>query len=510
VLHFNLIASAGRRSLLASTALLLLAGCTITPDPISLDTQIAQASADRKAMFDSQEALTTPVSLEQAMARALKYNLQHRVTIMERALEDRILDSTSMDMLPKLAARAGLRTRSNVQASVSESVETGLVSLVPSTSQDRSSANADLQLGWNVLDFGLSYYGAKAQANKLLAAEERRRRVVLNIVEQVRAAWWEAATAERLRPQVVAMLAEARDALDKSKQIEEQRLLPPLEALRYQKSLIEIVQQLEALEADIAIAKTQLAALMNLPPSTSFSLDVPEVGALTPPKLGYQLSDLEAIAMVERPELREEAYIARNVALETRMSLLRLLPGATLFAGLNSDSNSYLVNNEWADAGVQVSWNLLGLLNWSNIEDTGEAKAAVAETRRQAMRMAVLTQVNLAWRRHQRAGNLFGRYAALEAIEQRIRAQTEAAADSDAQTRLERIRAGASALLASRSRDRAYAELQNAYGAINQAAGFDPVASLPADDSIDAIATALRTRMEQVQGGAAIAVPTIN
>lgn len=500
----------GRLPLLASTALLIvLTGCSVRPEPITLDQQIAQANADRQTMFASQETLSGPVSLEQAIARALKYNLQHRVTLMEQALEDRILDASSADMLPKLATRAGLRTRSNVLASVSESVATGQVSLVPSTSSDRSSGTLDLQLGWNVLDFGLSYYGAKAQANKLLAAEERRRRVVLNIVEQVRAAWWEAATAERLKPQVTAILAEARQALEQSRQTEQQRLLPPLESLRYQKALVEIVQQLEALESDMAMARTQLAGLMNLPPATPVTVAVPADADRVLPHLGYKLEDLEAIAMVERPEVREEAYIARNVALETRMGLLKLLPGVTLFAGLNRDTNTYLVNNNWADAGVQVSWNLLSVLNWSQVEATGEAKEKVAEVRRQALRMAVLTQVNLAWRRHERAERLYDRYNTLQEIESRIQAQIDAAAASDAQNQLERIRAGASALLATRARDRAYAELQNAYGAIHQAAGFDPVPVQAGAGSIDQIAVSIRTHMDAVAKGGAINVPAL-
>ena len=138
----------GRARLLAGTALLLaLTGCSIQPEPVTLDQQIAQANADRQTMFASQETLSAPVTLEQAIARALKYNLQHRVTLMEQALEDRVLDASSADMLPKLATRAGLRTRSNVLASVSESVATGQVSLVPSTSSDRDSGTLDLQLG---------------------------------------------------------------------------------------------------------------------------------------------------------------------------------------------------------------------------------------------------------------------------------------------------------------------------------------------------------------------------
>ena len=88
-----------------------LSACAVKPEPVTLDEQLAQASADRLKMFGAQEPLTRPISLEEAMARAVKYNLQQRLGLMERALEDNLLDLQNLDMLPKLAARAGWRGR---------------------------------------------------------------------------------------------------------------------------------------------------------------------------------------------------------------------------------------------------------------------------------------------------------------------------------------------------------------------------------------------------------------
>jgi len=502
--------AARRARLLGTAAIMVLAlgACAVQPEPVALEDQLAQAAADRAAMFASQEALAGPVTLEQALARAVKYNLQHRLTMMERALEDQLLDVSEHDLLPKLTARAGLRTRSNEQLTVSESASTGDRSIDPSLSQDRSGGNADLQLSWNVLDFGLSYYNAKSQANRVLAAEERRRKVVLGITEQVRAAYWEAVTAERLKDEVATTLADARRALDYARQTEAQRLLPPLDSLRFQKALLEIVQQLEGLESELATAKAQLASLMNLPPATEFRLVVPAAETLTPPRLPLTVEDLEAIAMIERPEIREEAYLARNAAIEARTALLRLLPGANLYGGLNYDSNSYLVNQRWADAGVQVTWNLFNLLNWSSIEEAGEARRQVAEVRRMALRMAVLTQVNLSYRRFERAQRLFDRAADLDRIERRISSATTAATQSEAQNMLEQIRARASAVLATRARDRAYAELQNALGAIYTSAGLDPLPDEITAYDVNALAAAILAVSKDLEAGN-VTVPRI-
>lgn len=479
-----------------------LSACAVKPEPVTLDEQLAQASADRLKMFGAQEPLTRPISLEEAMARAVKYNLQQRLGLMERALEDNLLDLQNLDMLPKLAARAGWRGRDNISASSSESIRTGNQSLEPSTSQDRSSRNADLQMSWNVLDFGLGYFGAKAQANKTLAAEERRRRVVADIIQQVRSAYWEAATAERLKPEVERTLVQARGALERARETERQRLLAPLDSLRYQKGLLEMVRQLEAVDGELATAKSRLAALMNLPPASDFRLQVPQEAQLTQPTLAYPLDDLEAMAMVKRPEVAEETYLARNAVLETRSALLRLMPGASLFIGSNYDSNSYSVNNRWADAGVQVSWNLMSVLSYPAITRAGEARSAVADVRRQALRMAVLTQVNVAWQQYQQASGLYERSNELQRVQRAILQQTESAVQSDAQTQVERVRIHTETVLATRIRDRSYAQLQSAYGAVYQAAGLDPLPGKLADNSVAALSQAIAQNSLALANGA--------
>ncbi|VFR53833.1 Outer membrane protein assembly factor YaeT precursor [plant metagenome] len=480
---------ATRPLVLTVLATALLAGCAVAP-PERLSTQdlLAHDQSDRGAMFAQQEPLSGPVTLDEAIARAVKYNLQQRLALMERALEDNLVDVQKQGMLPKLTARAGLRTRSNDYGSSSESLATGAQSLVPSTSQEREGETADLQLSWNVLDFGLSYFGAKAQGNKALAAEERRRRVVADIIRQTRSAYWNAVTAERLKNRVSSTLAEARQTLEYARQTEEKRLVAPILALRYQRDLLNMVRQTEALENELAQAKARLATLMNLPPATDFTLALPDEGQLAPPRLAYELNDLEALAMVRRPELREESYLARNAVLETRMSILRLFPNAQLFGGLNYDSNKYLANNNWADAGVQVSWNLLNVLSWPAISRAGEAREEVAVLRRQALRMTVLSQVHIAWLERERAESAFKRANELSRLQDAIQVQTENAARNSAETHLELVRAKVETLLATRARDLSYAELVNAQNTVYQAAGIDPLPERIADESLASLA----------------------
>ncbi|WP_437609521.1 TolC family protein [Erwinia sp. V71] len=510
--HFSPLAaiSAPRRlSLSVALACTLLAGCAVAPEPMTAQEQVAQAMSDRTTMFADQEPVRGNITLDEAIARALKYNLAQRVALMEQAMEDDLRDVARLDMLPKLAARAGLQTRDNVAGSSSQSVTTGQQSLEASTSQDQTSRSGDLTMSWNVLDFGISYVNARMQANKTLAAEERRRKVVADITRQVRTAYWEAATAQRLKPEVTRALGEARQSLEYARQTERERLLAPVDALRFQKNMLEMVRQLEVVDSDLALAKSRLAALMNLPPASDFSLVVPDESSLKTPKMRYTLGDLENVSMVRRPEIREESYQARNAVLETRRSLLRLLPGVSLFAGVNGDSNSYLVNHGWASAGMQVSGNLLNVFAWSSVKRAGESAETLAETRRQAMRMAVLAQVNVAWQEYQSSVQMFSRYQELARIQQGIYRQTDLSYHNQAATQMEQVRVSTETILTTRARDRSYAAMQNALGSVYQASGLDMLPDRVSDTSLAALSNTIARASQQIENGA-VAIPALN
>ena len=121
-----------------AAAVLLLAGCAVQPKPLTDAERRAEAQTDLKSMFADQEPLDHALSLPEAYLRAVKYNLDRRVKLMEEAVAVDGLGVANMDMLPKLTADAGYLTRNNVLAESSTSVLTGTQSLQPSTSTDNN------------------------------------------------------------------------------------------------------------------------------------------------------------------------------------------------------------------------------------------------------------------------------------------------------------------------------------------------------------------------------------
>ena len=245
------------RSLLPA---LFLTGCAVQPKPFEAQENQARAADLVERATANQEPVTAPIGLYEAMARAIKYNLDARVELMNVALSQRELDLSRYDMLPKLVATLDYAGRDNYSGGVSRSLATGAVSLEPSTSSDKNVLQSDLSLGWDVLDFGLSYVRAKQAADAVSIAEERKRKVINRLIEDVRTAYWRAASAERLLGNVQALEESTRAALDQAERQEKAGATSPMGPLTYQRELLGIGRDAQALGPELGVAKQQMAA----------------------------------------------------------------------------------------------------------------------------------------------------------------------------------------------------------------------------------------------------------
>ena len=78
-----------KRTVFAAAAVLLLSGCSVTaPNQLSSDDMLRLANLDQMQMFGRQEPVTAAITMDEAVARALKYNLEHRLSMMERAISE--------------------------------------------------------------------------------------------------------------------------------------------------------------------------------------------------------------------------------------------------------------------------------------------------------------------------------------------------------------------------------------------------------------------------------------
>lgn len=458
--------------LLASVSLVaLLAACAIAPEPFTTDEMKAQASADRDAMFKGGEPLSGPLTVSEAIARALTYNLDKRSKMMEEALALGQTDLDAWDMLPKLTANAGYSYRSEPNATASRDIYTGQTGSSYSYSADQRTKTADLTMSWNLLDFGVTYYTAKANADRALVATERRRKAVHNLVTEVRFAYWRAAAYQVLNGEVDKAVADARDALARARQVEKENLRAPAESLRYQKSLLETLRQLTAIQQELSTAPIELAALINVPPGTKLVLDVP--ARMTVPEWTMPLDRMEETAFAQNPDLREQGYLSRIAVDDTRKAILKLLPGITFSSGRDWDGNSFQANNLWWEAGAKLSWNVMNVFSGKSQLDYADTNEKVADARRMALRMAVLAQVHVSERQFRSAVSQYEQADDLWQVDKRLFDLSEARAANDASGLLERVAGHASAIASQLRRFQSYAQMEQSYAKIQATLGHD-------------------------------------
>ncbi len=478
---------------------LLLAGCSVQPKAFDANENQAR-SADLVVRANAdQEPVTGPIDLYEAMARAIKYNLDGRVELMNLALAQRELDLSRYDMLPKLVATVDYGGRDNYSGGISKSLLTGQTSLEPSTSSEKNVVQSDLTLSWDVLDFGLSYVRAKQAADRVSIADERKRKVINRLIEDVRTAYWRAVSAERLLTQIQELERATQTALDQSERQEKVGLSAPLGPLSYQRELLSIRRDAQSLGRELGVAKQQLAALMNLAPNTPYTVALPSQSIQwrnldIPGVDGNNSAALLKIAIENRPELREVAYQLRSNDQESTAAYLRSLPSLRLFFGADYSTNDFLWNNNWVGWGARASWNLLNVFRLPADQEQVKAAGQLLDQRQLALTTAVATQVEVSRARYALRLEELKTAQRYNDVQGRIGQQIDAGYKAEKLSRQTQIREQMNTLVSNVRYDLALADLQNAYANVYASLGIDPVeADMSSTQSVSELAGRLRT-----------------
>ena len=458
---------------LALGGALLLGGCSITPQPLTQTDLVTLTTQDRQKALAGIPAISTAVSLEEAIARALKFNLEHRTRLLEQALASGQLDASRYDMLPKLLANAGYSWRDEDNIRRATDSVTGTPSLAnPYISSDRAHNTADIGLTWSLLDFGASYYSAKQNADRLLIASERRRKAMHTLIQNVRTAYWRALAAQALTERIQSTINEAETALGDARKASDERVKNPAEPLRYQRNLLENLRLMEAVQRELASARIELANLIGAEPGARMQLVEP--ADAKPMSMDMKVERMEEMALLQNADLRESVYNARIAVADTRKALLRLLPGLTLDYGYKYDDDSYLINNNWREAGARVSFNLFNLLSGPAQMKAAEMNEKVYEARRMALQMAVLTQVHLARHQYDDARRQYLRADAIFDVDNQLAVLTQSQEKSQMASGLERISANVTSILSAVRRYQAMAKVQEASSRLQATLGMEP------------------------------------
>lgn len=456
-------------------AVVTLAGCAVQPTEINREAMSLDLIKDRAEAQVDVEPISGPLSLEEAIARAIKYNLDHRVELMEQTIARGELDLSRYDMLPSLLADAGYSTRSEPRLTRSTNAVTGEeLENDPTISADQSSWSVSAELSWSLLDFGASYYQAQQNADRLMIASERRRRAMHLLIMDVQTAYWRAASAQALEGQIEATVQAARAAIDDARRAERDNAQKPMEHLQQLRALLSTLRDIHQVQQELVASRVELANLINAPVDQPLVLDPAASLEKVPEVLDQPMEELERVALYNNADLKEPFYDVEIAALETRRALLDLMPDLSFNWGPQYTTDSYVLNDQWTEGGLSVSYNLLSLLKVNEVQDQAEAREALARMRRIAMQMTVVAQVHLAGLQAQNALDRLKNAEDLQDVEREIESRMVNQQMAGTISRAELVRAQTGAVVAELQRYQALAGFHAAMGRLQASLGLEP------------------------------------
>lgn len=378
---------------LSLVALLTATGCSVKP--LTSKEQYSHALYPLQQILHNQDKPQTPISLEEAVARTIKYNLDHRVAQAQTALEYGNFKLALIEMLPNFPLDMNHSFRNNEL--IQNLVQNGQISPGETSTMPKVINTTSIGLEWNALDIGLSYTRAQQQSQKTLVADEQRRRLTQQLVQEATTAYWRAYVAQTMRPKVQRYKQQAKQSLARSKEALRQKSRASEIELDYQKVLIKSIRRANELERMIANAKYELARLMNIAPGATFTLAAPDSVLTKLPSVRPNLVKLDTIALIYRPELREASYQTLIRKKGIQASILNLLPGINFDFGYNYTDNKFLLNKTWYGGNLNLAWNLLQpLLKGPQEIQLAKDLHLFEKLKEAAMSISVLTQVRMA------------------------------------------------------------------------------------------------------------------
>ena len=437
------------------------------PDPAYYQEwdRAVRADVDMQNMFvRTPRRIEKPLDMYMAMALALKYNYTRRMMSYEESLLR--AGQSSFNKLPEIISNAGY------------------VDI-----KDISDTSADLKAAWNVLDVSILYYQNVDPAFKANVAFEQSRKVIHNILQETRLLYWKTLTAQRLLPVIDDMIEYMTLRVDeinaKEKELAQKGENLSREELMKKRSYVEAIEKLSDQKRNMETAEVRLASLMGFHPSTQYKLVGPEYGNFALPQMKSNLSQLEWLALTNRPELKTEDLLVGGEDLQL---VIKEYNNAN--SGKYSKDPEYY-NKMWTKNAREMGREVFEDVRNLSLDD-------LTTLRRQRMTNLILSQVYVSWARYMSATEDYQIRMEMASTSENIAEDFSIGDGSENEkSQLEAARAiedETKAFLA-------YVDLQDALGNLYATIGLDAIPYYMLGEKLSKIAVYLRNTLEKWYSG---------
>jgi outer membrane protein TolC len=442
------------------------------------------------------------LKIEEALARALKYNLDTKVSELDALIAADDVDLQMLSALPSINAKVQRQGRSNRGGSSSFSVLTGTESLQPSISQEQYRNVAQLTTEWNLLDTGINLWRGKTASDRMLIAQERRRKIYQGVVQDTYIAYWRAAVAQQALPQIDNLIDKIETALVQTDEEIPLGLVPLGESQSRKTLLQDQKAQLMRLQNGLSLAQLELKTLIAYPLEQELVLDLENqnpLGHSQLPEIANAIEAYEMKALTSRPEVREEILNKRISTRDIKLSVLETIPGAELLLTWNYDSNRFLVENTWVDGIVGLTASINNIITAPTRYRKAQNIDLLSDKRRQALLAAIITQVHVAASRYEMLANIHEEQQKSFEHAQDILKRAADYKDVGLMAQTELLSTEIDYNIANINQAFAFADAQDAYGRFVNTLGVDLWDEINPDLSLENYAAQIRKNLDMSQ-----------
>jgi len=337
-----------------------------------------------------------------------RISLANSLDVHTALWEERILGKQSRSslvrMLPRVESRFDMSQRDRPAFSRSDVINqegafevigpgpgTGVTNF--SSARMRGDRKWQVELKWSPMDAAMARYLARVKRNDATQARYQRVRVAQQLIGTVTAAFYRLLALQEALPKAQALERNRQSIVRDLKSLEKKGLVENREYIAARAMLSEASKRLSALYVDIGRQRALLASAMNVSPDSCARVG----GVLYPlPPHCLDACKLEAIALVNRPEAFQADLTHLSSVDDYKRSLVKLFPRVEGFIGYFRDENKFILNNNYTEGGMRVTWDLMAFA--ADLLEQGTARDKVAKTERERalVSMGILTQVRIA------------------------------------------------------------------------------------------------------------------
>lgn len=338
--------------------------------------------------------IKTPLTVDAAVSYALRHNLDAKVKELERDILEESLSGERLKMLPALVFDGEINYRDSYDASYSDPLfSTGQQDF--NYSRDKSTSQYQIELSWDILNFGLAFYQQKQAMERFNMAEQRHRRVVQNLKFDVVKTYWQAVAAKKAKIMAQIMIERLKVRADILKDQLKNQTVSEIPALKISVAISEMMRDMSRYAHEFRRLKNKLATHMGLPQHREFEIADVRLDRLKLKKVSVDIPALEIEALEQRPELYEQDMEERVSIDDARVAIARAMPRSSFYYRYSYDGDSHLYEDQWYEAGIRLSFDLLSVPRQFSQRRQALLKKQMIQTRRQAMAAAILTQLRL-------------------------------------------------------------------------------------------------------------------